>query len=707
MGNHPSRLRAAVTAGLTVAAAATFVGAAQAPAAASPNVCTADDGYFWSTDQDMVDAVGGDCRSTYVIDVGAGKRVSRADLVEHEDLYRSFGFTQNFLWYAPRQGENIPAGSGQQWASCKRNSPRDGIACRAGSTELTSPHTISYDFGSRAVTLDSLVWEGNFIALACGNFNIPVPGGAVPAPVPVIRGFKFDDRNHDGVQDDGEGGIGGVTFQLFRDSSLFHDQPLGYVTSTQSRSDGTFAFPLDVAGPGDYTVREVSQPGWITTTVTSVPVTVEAGQGSKVYDLPAFGNREEHAPVADAGPDQAVDQTEAAGAQVTLDGSGSSDVDGDPLTYAWSWTDSSGQRETATGVRPTVTLPAGDGPTEITLVVNDGIEDSAPDTVAVTVYPPITVAGQDAAPTEGKAFSGPVGTFTDPDPNGRPAEYAATIDWGDGTPSSTGVISKGGDGTFTVTGDHTYAEEGGFTGSVTVTDVDNPFNSGHSAFTATVSDAALKATGEKLVSPNPVDGEVATFSDANPYGSVDDFTATIDWGDGTPVTPGRVSGPVGGPFSVAGTHTYATLGKKTITVTIVDDGGSRATAVTPVTVFAPSGFVIGDQNSAVGTAVTFWGAQWWKLNALSGGPAPAAFKGYENEPGASTSLTSWTTDPGNSSKPPASVPTYMSVIVASSISQHGSTISGDAPHVVIVRTDPAYAPDPGHAGTGTVVDVLR
>ena len=40
--------------------------------------------------------------------------------------------------------------------------------------------------------------------------------------------------------------------------------------------------------------------------------------------------------------------------------------------------------------------------------------------------------------------------------------------------------------------------------------------------------------------------------------------------------------------------------------------------------FAPGGgaFVIGNGNSANGTAVTFWGAQWWKLNTLSGGPHP-------------------------------------------------------------------------------------
>jgi hypothetical protein len=121
---------------------------------------------------------------------------------------------------------------------------------------------------------------------------------------------------------------------------------------------------------------------------------------------------------------------------------------------------------------------------------------------------------------------------------------------------------------------------------------------------------------------------------------------------------------------------------------------------------APGGgaFVIGDQNSATGTAVTFWGAQWWKLNSLSGGGAPASFKGFALNPSTPSCGVNWSTDPGNSAPPPAGpLPPYMAVIVSSSIAKSGSMISGDTPHIVIVKTDPGYAPDPGHPGTGTVV----
>jgi len=48
----------------------------------------------------------------------------------------------------------------------------------------------------------------------------------------------------------------------------------------------------------------------------------------------------------------------------------------------------------------------------------------------------------------------------------------------------------------------------------------------------------------------------------------------------------------------------------------------------------------------------------------------------------------------------------MEVIVSSNITKSGSTISGNIVEIVIVKTDPGYASDPGHAGTGTVVGVV-
>ena len=116
----------------------------------------------------------------------------------------------------------------------------------------------------------------------------------------------------------------------------------------------------------------------------------------------------------------------------------------------------------------------------------------------------------------------------------------------------------------------------------------------------------------------------------------------------------------------------------------------------------PPVFVIGDGNAAVGTHVTFWGAQWWKDNDVSGGRAPAAFKGLAESP--DFSHCTFSSDPGNSVDPPDTLPPgTVRVLVASSITKSGSAISGTFTAVAVVQPDPGYAGNPGHEGTGTVI----
>jgi len=117
--------------------------------------------------------------------------------------------------------------------------------------------------------------------------------------------------------------------------------------------------------------------------------------------------------------------------------------------------------------------------------------------------------------------------------------------------------------------------------------------------------------------------------------------------------------------------------------------------------------VIGDRNAVVGKHVTFWGAQWAKQNALSGGSAPAGFKGFGNStrPNPAACGGTWKTDPGNSSAPPASVSSEITVLVANSVTKSGAVISGNIVELAVIKTDRGYAPDPGHPGTGTVVSV--
>lgn len=99
-----------------------------------------------------------------------------------------------------------------------------------------------------------------------------------------------------------------------------------------------------------------------------------AGCDAGAHEATAPANRP---PVAGAGPDQTVEATSPSGAFVSLDGSGSSDPDGDHLTYGWSW-----PLGAAGGVSPVASFPPGRH--TVTLTVDDG-QATANDTVSIIV----------------------------------------------------------------------------------------------------------------------------------------------------------------------------------------------------------------------------------------------------------------------------------------------------------------------------------
>jgi len=100
------------------------------------------------------------------------------------------------------------------------------------------------------------------------------------------------------------------------------------------------------------------------------------------------------APIANAGTDQKV---AAAGVMATLDGSGSADLNGGALTYAWSITarpvGSMSALSSAVVSDPTFT-PDKAGTYELSLVVNDGQVNSPADTVTVRAGMPVPDTGQ-------------------------------------------------------------------------------------------------------------------------------------------------------------------------------------------------------------------------------------------------------------------------------------------------------------------------
>jgi len=164
------------------------------------------------------------------------------------------------------------------------------------------------------------------------------------------------------------------------------------------------SFDVDVSGT--YVAQLIVNDG----TVDSEPDTVTI-------------NWENSPPVAHAG----TDQTAKVGDLVTLDGSGSSDVDGDSLSFFWSLTmpdGSSALLSDPAAVHPSFDVDAS-GTYVAQLIVNDGMVDSAPDTVTINHEnsPPVADAGLD------QAFSSAGTTIQldgsqSYDPDGDPLTYA-------------------------------------------------------------------------------------------------------------------------------------------------------------------------------------------------------------------------------------------------------------------------------------------
>ena len=179
----------------------------------------------------------------------------------------------------------------------------------------------------------------------------------------------------------------------------------------------------------------------------------------------------------------------------------------------------------------------------------------------------LDVNGTNVSATEGVGFNGTVATGS----YSGDGTLSASINWGDGTTPSNGTVNLN-NGSFSITGSHTYAEEGNYTITVNVNDGQGLNGSANSP--ATVSDAALtlKQFSAREIS-HLKEKVTAHFTDADPAGTLSDYTATITWGDGSnstaPITRGTNS------FTVTGTHHYAKKGTYTVTLTITDQGGSQ------------------------------------------------------------------------------------------------------------------------------------
>jgi hypothetical protein len=204
----------------------------------------------------------------------------------------------------------------------------------------------------------------------------------------------------------------------------------------------------------------------------------------------------------------------------------------------------------------------------------------------------ITASPVNFTAVEQSPFSGTVATFTDSDPSATPDQFVAVIDWGDGTKTSIGTIAAEGSG-FDVSGQHTYAHDGSFSATVTITEQEPGSGFAMVTDSVTVSDSdVLTGTPRTFAAPSGASftTTVATFTDANTASVPSDFTATINWGDAT-TSAGMISGG-SGTFQVSGTHTYAATGTFSVMVTMTENAPGTATATVTSTAHVAAGLAV-------------------------------------------------------------------------------------------------------------------
>ena len=250
------------------------------------------------------------------------------------------------------------------------SSDADGQALAFRWTFVSRPAT------SNAVLSDVAAVRPTFVPDAAGNYDVRliVNDGSVDSAASVVRISTINSRPNANAGLDQTAPVGATISLNGAASSDPDGDPLTFAWSIAERPAGSSAalitpqgvapsFTIDL--PGQYRVELVVADGALSSAPDSVTIST--------INSP---------PIARAGADTAS----SVGSAVTLDGSASTDVDGDALTYRWTLTSrplsSATTLANPTAVNPTF-VPDLVGDYVVELIVNDGTSDSAPDVVVV------------------------------------------------------------------------------------------------------------------------------------------------------------------------------------------------------------------------------------------------------------------------------------------------------------------------------------
>ena len=155
-----------------------------------------------------------------------------------------------------------------------------------------------------------------------------------------------------------------------------------------------------------------------------------------------------------------------------------------------------------------------------------------------------------------------LGWFSSANTGAPASDYAASVNFNDGTAPAAAVVTALGNGTFNVSLSHTFRRFGQYPAAITVVQGGNSL---YGTSLVQVSNAPITATFDSGISINqgqPFSGELVKLLDGNPLAAISDYWVLVDWGDGSAVTQATVTntGPTnagGSSFSISATHTYA------------------------------------------------------------------------------------------------------------------------------------------------------
>lgn len=225
-----------------------------------------------------------------------------------------------------------------------------------------------------------------------------------------------------------------------------------------------------------------------------------------------------------------------------------------------------------------------DGSYTVSVQINDTADATSANnsTTAKVSEAVLTATGSSFSKPEGSSATVTTATFTDPGSPDPASSFTASIDWGDGT-TTAGTVN-GTAGSYFVTGNHAYADEGTFTVTTTFFENSDPNFTISINGSATITEADVLGNGSISLSAGAVvegaaltNVQVAKFDDTGyPTNVAADFTASINWGDGT-TTAGTIVSLGAGTFGVQGSHTYSEEGNFPMSVTVADDAPGTAT----------------------------------------------------------------------------------------------------------------------------------